>query len=112
MIRWLNRLAPWNMASKTARRLAWLVTSLGLVLMVLILAVGYRLNTYGYQGEIASWYVNPIVLAGPMIAALLVGGLIATRLPGNPYGWLWLLIGFAAGVIQPLGALCWRCNLP
>ena len=85
-------------------RLAWFVSGLGVFLTLAVTLIGYRLDTYGYSGEIEVWY-GPLLPSASAIAALLVGGLIAARLPGNVYGWIWLLIGIGSGVLQPWGGL-------
>jgi hypothetical protein len=42
---------------------------------------------------ITPWRDQAISLAG-IIGMPVLGGLIASRRPENPYGWVWLLLGF------------------
>lgn len=85
-------------------RLAWFLSASGALLSLAVLLVGYRLDTYSFSGEIKAWY-TPLIEVFPAIAALLVGGLIAARQSKNVYGWIWLLVGLGAGVLQPWGGL-------
>ena len=76
------------------KNVAWIVTGLGIALFVIGLVISY--SPLPFKDQI--FYLLPL-------AALLVGGLIAIRLPGNIYGWLWLLLGWGFGVLQPWGKL-------
>ena len=89
---------------QTSRRLAWTASLLSLFLALAAVVIGYRLNFYSYAGEIKNWY-DPLIGSAIVIAALLVGGLIAARLPQNVYGWVWILMGLGAGVVQPWSVL-------
>jgi len=80
------------MNSSHRRRSAWIVTVLGIALFV--------------TGQVVSYSPAPVleqIFVLVPLAALLVGGLIAIRLPGNVYGWIWLLLGWGSGVLQPWG---------
>jgi hypothetical protein len=46
-----------------------------------------------------------VVEAVGFLSFSLVGAVIAARLPGNPYGWLWCALGTAAGVLVLSAAL-------
>lgn len=85
-------------------RLAQVVSGSGLILTLAAVALGYRLDHYGYGGEIVVWY-RPLIESVQNLAVLTVGGLIASRQPRNVYGWLWLIIGWGTGVIQPWSSL-------
>lgn len=87
-----------------SRRFAWIVAGSGLFLALAALAVGYVLDSYGSHGNIVIWY-QPLIEIMPILGALFVGGLIAAHIPHNIYGWIWLLLGWGAGVLQHWGSL-------
>jgi hypothetical protein len=78
----LVRILPWA--------LCW--TSLALLVVGAVLRIAFHETFRDGSGY---------VLAGLAGYALLplVGALIATRLPTNPYGWLWCALGLAYGVL-------------
>ena len=78
--------------SLTSRTAQW-ASGIGVLLALFAFAVGYATNTYSYDGAITDWW-RPLLGSLPILAALLVGGLIASRPPATPYGWLWLLLGY------------------
>jgi hypothetical protein len=75
--------------------LAWSVCALTL----LVLALSMLLIVLGWSTplprEWTPWRDQTVSLLG-IIGAPVLGGLIASRLPRNPYGWLWL--GFGLGL--------------
>ena len=81
-----------------ARAVSWLawsvcgVTLLVLALSMLLIFLGWSTPL---QREWTPWRDQSISLAG-LIGAPILGGLIASRRPRNPYGWLWL--GFGLGL--------------
>jgi hypothetical protein len=80
--------------------MAWIVTGLGIALYV--------------AGQVISYTPAPLrdqIFALVPLTALLVGGLIAIRLPGNIYGWLWLMVGWGTGVFQTWGTILARLAL-
>ncbi len=87
--------------ARSAAWLAWVVCAailsiLALVLVVILLGWSTPLP----QGR-TPWRDQAVSLAG-LIGAPVLGGLIASRRPENPYGWLWL--GFGLGLaLQLLG---------
>jgi hypothetical protein len=89
-----------GMSPRAASRLAWSLCAATLV----ILALSLLLILLGWstpQGEI-QWRNRAISLIG-LIGAPILGGLIASRRPRNPYGWVWL--GFGLGLtLQHLAA--------
>ncbi len=87
----------------TINRFGWPVAWLGVVLALVLLFIGFLENTYSYAGEIQAWPMAMSELV-PIIASLLVGGLITAQLPGRLYGWIWILIGLGTGVLHPLGS--------
>ena len=75
--------------------LAWLicaVTLLVLMLSMLLIVLGWSTPL---PGGWTPWRDQTVSLLG-IIGAPILGGLIASRLPRNPYGWLWL--GFGLGL--------------
>ncbi len=94
----------WMANSQRFARLAWPVSVAGFIFTLLILINGYRLDNYSFEGQINVWYM-PIINILPVLVAFPVGAVIATRLPEVAYGWIWIMMGFGAGVIQPAGGL-------
>ena len=89
------------MSRRAASRVAWSVC----VAVLLILALSLVLIALGWATPMpqgwASWRDQAVSLVG-IIGAPILGGLIASRRPENPYGWLWL--GFGLGLsLQQLG---------
>ena len=92
------------MSYRSASWLAWSVCALTL----LILALSLLLILLGWSTPLPQvwtpWRDQAISLVG-IVGAPILGGLIASRRPRNPYGWLWL--GFGAGLaLQHLGRTC------
>jgi hypothetical protein len=81
-----------GMSSRTAARVAWSVCALSLLLIALGLAVVFL----GYSTPLPTgwhpWTYLAIEAVG-VIGSPILGGLIASRRPENPYGWLWLSVG-------------------
>jgi len=89
------------MSARTTAQLAWSLCALTLSVLALVLVVillGW--STPLPQGRIP-WRDQAISLVG-IIGAPVLGGLIASRRPGNPYGWLWLVFGLGLA-LQLLG---------
>ena len=61
-----------------------------LALALLVILLGW--STPLPQGR-TPWRDQAVSLVG-IIGAPVLGGLVASRRPGNPYGWLWLGFGF------------------
>jgi hypothetical protein len=83
------------MSARASSWIAWsvcAVTLLVLALSMLLIALGW--STPLPSGW-TSWRDQTVSLAG-IIGAPILGGLIASRRPRNPYGWLWL--GFGLGL--------------
>jgi hypothetical protein len=93
------------MSRRTAAWVAWSVCALSLLIMALgLLVVFFGWSTPRPPG----WYpwtylANDVLVA---FGAPILGGLIASRRPVNPYGWLWLGlgIGFALATFAPVYA--------
>src|SRR5918911_2277963 len=83
------------MNARIATWLAWSVCALTL----LILALSLLLIVLGWSAPLPQgwtpWRDQAVSLVG-IIGAPVLGGLIASRRPENPYGWLWL--GFGLGL--------------
>ena len=78
--------------SSRAPRLAWVVCAFTLSVLALVLVVillGW--STPLPQGR-TPWRDQAVSLVG-IVGAPILGGLIASRRPRNPYGWAWLVFG-------------------
>ncbi|MDQ3638339.1 MAG: hypothetical protein M3426_10150 [Actinomycetota bacterium] len=78
--------------SSRASRLAWVVCAFTLSVLALVLVVillGW--STALPQGR-TPWRDQAVSLVG-IVGAPILGGLIASRRPRNPYGWVWLVFG-------------------
>ena len=83
------------MRSRATTWLAWSVCALILLVLtlsMLLIVLGWSVPL---QGAWTPWRDQTVSLLG-IIGAPILGGLIASRLPHNPYGWLWL--GFGSGL--------------
>ena len=91
-----------RVSTRAATWLAWSVCALSLLMLALVLMVAFL----GWSSPLPrGWYTWQDVAIGIVgyIGAPLLGGLIASRQPHNPYGWLWL--GF--GLVSALAGLAW-----
>ena len=83
----------------TAAWLAWSVCAVSLLLMafsLLLVVLGW--STPLPRGW-SPWRDHAISLVG-VIGAPVLGAFIASRRPGNPYGWLWLGLGLSFAFLQ------------
>jgi hypothetical protein len=84
-----------DMSARPSYWLAWLVCAVTL----LVLALAMLLIFLGWSTPLprgwTPWRDQTVSLLG-IIGAPILGGLIASRRPRNPYGWLWL--GFGLGL--------------
>jgi hypothetical protein len=84
-----------RMDHRVAARLAWAVCAVGLVL----LALSLLLIVLGWSTPLprgwTTWWVQ-VGFVAELVGAPILGGLIASRRPENPYGWVWL--GFGLGL--------------
>ncbi len=84
-----------GMSRRAASRLAWSVCAV----ILLILALSLVLIVLGWSTPLPQdwtpWRDQAVSLVG-VIGAPILGGLVASRRPHNPYGWLWL--GFGLGL--------------
>src|SRR5215218_2883701 len=82
------------MSARASPWIAWSVCAATLLVLALsMLLIVLSLSTPLPRGWM-SWRDQTVSLAG-IIGAPILGGLIASRRPRNPYGWLWL--GFGLG---------------
>ncbi|HZF57996.1 MAG TPA: hypothetical protein VEZ19_05925 [Rubrobacter sp.] len=80
------------MSAHTTARLAWLVCGATLaVLAAVLLLIALGWSSPLPQGR-TPWRDQAVSLAG-IVGAPILGGLIASRRPRNPYGWVWLVFG-------------------
>ena len=85
------------MSARTARRVAWSLCTASLALLAL-LALAFLLILLGWTTPLprgwSPWRDQATSIIG-IIGAPVLGGLIASRRPENPYGWLWLGFGLS-----------------
>src|ERR687894_608184 len=87
-----------GVSPRAAARLAWS----GCVVSLLLMALGLLLIfVRGSPPPPTGWYpwtylVNDLFGA---LGAPILGGLIASRRPENPYGWLWLGLGIGFALV-------------
>jgi hypothetical protein len=86
------------MSRRTAAWLAWSVCTVGLLLLALsLLLILLGFSTPLPQGWIP-WQGQAISTVG-LIGAPVLGGLVASRRPHNPYGWLWLGLSLSLALL-------------
>lgn len=90
------------MSVRAATWLAWSLCAVTLSMLALALLLSFLDMSTPLPSGWRSWQLQAIGAAG-FIGAPLLGGLIASRHPQNPYGWLWL--GFSFGFA--LDGLAW-----
>ncbi len=77
------------MGTRTAAWLAWTLCAMSLLIMVLSLTLIFLGWSTPLQEGWLSWQGHAISSLA-LIGTPILGGLIASRRPENPYGWLWL----------------------
>src|SRR5215212_2024304 len=83
--------------ARTATRLAWWLCAVALAMMAARLVV----VVLGAETPLPPGFPPPVVQAIEVIGFLgapILGGVIASHRPQNPYGWLWCAIGLSLGV--------------
>jgi hypothetical protein len=87
------------MGDRSLRRLAWALCAITL----LVLAASLILILLGWSAPLpraaTPWRDRAIALIG-IVGAPILGGLIASRRPRNPYGWVWLGFGLGLALAQ------------
>jgi len=87
------------MSHRAAARLAWLLCAVGLLsLAASLLLIFLGLSTALPAGWTPRW--EQVISAVGVIGAPILGGLIASRRPENPYGWVWLGFGVGFSLLQ------------
>ncbi|MEJ7815613.1 MAG: hypothetical protein WKF53_10605 [Rubrobacter sp.] len=90
------------MSDRFLTRVAWSLCALTLVILALsLLLILLGWSTAVPQGA-TPWWDRTVSLVG-IVGAPILGGLITSRRPRNPYGWLWLGFGFGLA-LQHLAA--------
>jgi hypothetical protein len=74
--------------------LAWVLCALAVALLGLAALV----RLVGSETSVETTLTVAVETLGP-VSFPLVGAVIAARLPGNPYGWVWCALGIANGVL-------------
>ncbi len=88
---------------RTAVRIAWSVCAAALALFALsLLLILLGWSTPLPKGWVP-WQGQFISTVG-FIGAPILGGLVASRRPENPYGWLWLGLGLSGALLQLAGS--------
>src|SRR5262245_30717466 len=89
------------MSEKTARRLAWSIALVSVVLVMpgLLLSIVTQLVETGRLAPFSHQFFTPI----GTLTFCLVGALVASRQPRNPIGWLFSAVGFISA-LNMLGA--------
>ena len=77
------------MTDRSLARLAWALCTFSLLLLALSLAMILLERS---MAEEFPWQAQAISAVGT-IGAPVLGGIVASRRPGNPIGWLWLGVG-------------------
>ena len=85
------------MSYRGAAALAWLLCTVSLALVVLGLLLTVLGSSMALTFYWTKWRDQAILLVA-IIGAPLLGGLIASHRPRNPYGWLWCGLGLGAAL--------------
>src|SRR3712207_2314939 len=85
------------MSYRVAAWLAWLLCAVSLALVVLGLLLTVLGSSMALTFYWTKWRDQAILLVA-FIGAPLLGGLIASHRPRNPYGWLWCGLGLGAAL--------------
>lgn len=88
------------MSIRTAKLVARLVLGLTFFLMIGSLILSFLSQSASTVIPDAAWERRAIWILGG-ISTPIIGGLIAMRQPRNPYGWVWLIFGFAFSARLP-----------
>jgi hypothetical protein len=85
------------MSYRGAAALAWLLCTVSLALVILGLMLSVIGSSMAFTFYWTKWRDQAILLVA-IIGAPLLGGLIASHRPRNPYGWLWCGLGLGAAL--------------
>src|SRR5215218_3852806 len=86
-----------GMSYRGTAALAWLLCTVSIALVVL----GLLLTVIGSSMALTFYWTkwrDQAILLGAIIGAPILGGLIASHRPRNPYGWLWCGLGLGAAL--------------
>jgi hypothetical protein len=86
------------MSDRVSARLAWALCAMALVLLALALALVLLGSSTPLPRGWSPWREEIFLILG-FAGASVLGGLIASRHPSNPYGWLWLAYGLCNSVV-------------
>ena len=90
------------MTDPTLKRLAWLLCTLTLLIMASSLLLILLGSSTPLPQSSTPWRDQAVSVVG-LVGAPILGGLIASRRPRNPYGWVWLAFGVGLA-LQQLGS--------
>jgi hypothetical protein len=90
-------------SARFATRLAWSLCVASLVLLGLTLLIAILARSTPVPEGATSWRGQAILAVG-LAGAPVLGALIASRRPDNPYGWLWLGFGLAWAILSCAGS--------
>jgi hypothetical protein len=90
-------------SARAAAWLAWSVCALSLLMLAVVLMVAFLGWSSPLPRGWQPWQDVAIQTAG-FVGAPLLGALIASRRPQNPYGWLWLGLSFGFSLTGLAGA--------
>ena len=91
------------MSTRAIARLAWALCAVSLLILalsLLLIVLGWSTPLPGAQ---TPWRDQAVSVVG-IIGAPVLGGLIASRRPKNPYGWVWLIFGLGLSLQLLAGA--------
>ena len=83
---------------RAAAWLAWSVCAVSLSLFALTFLMSFVGWATSLPALWYSWSSNAVEALG-YVGAPLLGGLVASRLPRNPFGWLWLGFGLSVAIL-------------
>lgn len=83
------------------KRLAVAFTVTGLLLYALAVVFAYLGRSAPLPPDWGPWY-SALIFAPPMLLGLILGSVLIVKLPHNPYGWVWIVLGLAFGSLRPL----------
>src|SRR5829696_4337507 len=92
-----------GMSTRAIARLAWALCAVSLLILalsLLLIVLGWSTPLPGAQ---TPWRDQAVSVVG-IIGAPVLGGLIASRRPKNPYGWVWLIFGLGLSLQLLAGA--------
>ena len=79
-------------------RLALILTVAGVLLYLVGVVFAYLGRTAPRPADWGPWYAS-LITGVPNLAGLLLGSVLIVKLPRNPYGWVWVVLGLAGSVM-------------